>query len=227
MLSAVEKGTKKSALHIAAKFGFEALVEFFLNREANVDARDKLLKTPLMYACEYGKTNIANMLLKRNASFLDQDNCGRTAMHYAVYSGRSELLTLLTATDTALIHISDHAKRTPLHHAVFMESNQRLIVQKLLNMGADVNCLDSDKRTPLHHAAEANISWAVDILVKRGALTHLKDGLTKKTPIELAANDNIRELIIAYSSPEFMPNGEEIDEIQKKRYRDVLVNKKG
>ena len=44
-------------------------------------------------------------------------------MHYAVHSGRSELLTLLTATDTAIVHIADHAKRTPLHHAVFMELN--------------------------------------------------------------------------------------------------------
>lgn len=148
-------------------------------------------------------------------------------MHYAVYSGRSEILALLTAGDTALVHISDHAKRTPLHHAVFMETNQKLIVQKLLNYGADVNCLDSDKRTPLHHAAEANICWAVDILVQRGALTHLKDGLAKKTPIELAADDHIRELIIAYSSPEFMPNSQEITELEAKRYRDVLVNKKG
>lgn len=71
VLKAVEKGSKKSALHIAAKFGFEALIEFFLNREANVDARDKLLKTPLMYACEYGKSQIVNMLLKRGASILD------------------------------------------------------------------------------------------------------------------------------------------------------------
>ena len=158
---------------------------------------------------------------------MSQDNCGRTAMHYAVYSGRSEILALLTSTDTALVHMSDHARRTPLHHAVFMETNQKLIVTKLLNYGADVNCLDCDKRTPLHHAAEANIAWAVDILVKRGGLTHLKDGLAHKTPIELAANDHIRELIIAYSSPEFMPTSEEIDEIEQKRYRDVLVNKKG
>ena len=108
-----------------------------------------------------------------------------------------------------------------------MECNQKLTVVSLLNKGADVNCLDCDKRTPLHHAAEANIQWAVDILVKRGALTHLKDGLLKKTPMELAANDTIRELIIVNTSPEFQPSNDEIDDLENKRYRDVLVNKAG
>lgn len=56
VLKAVEKGSKKSCLHIAAKFGLDTMIEFCLNRGVAVDARDKLLKTPLMYACEYGKT---------------------------------------------------------------------------------------------------------------------------------------------------------------------------
>ena len=123
MLGAVEKTTKKSPLHIAAKFGFETLVEFFLNKEANVDARDKLLKTPLHYACEHGKTNIVNTLIKAGANTLDQDNCGRTALHYAIYSGHAEIMIALTSEDTTIVHMSDHAKRTPLHHAVFMEAN--------------------------------------------------------------------------------------------------------
>ena len=87
VLSAVQKATKKSPLHIACKHGHEQLVEFFFNKDASVDARDKLLKTPLHYACECGHWPIVNMLLKKNANMYDQDNCGRTAMHYAVYSG--------------------------------------------------------------------------------------------------------------------------------------------
>lgn len=158
---------------------------------------------------------------------MEQDNCGRTAMHYGVNSGRSEILSLLTSINTDLVHIKDHANRTPLHHAVFMKANQVLIVSKLLDFGADVNCTDCDNRTPLHHAAEAGISWPIEILVKRGAFTHLKDRMAQRTPIELAANDKIREKIIVYSSPEFMPTGAEIDEIEKKRYRDVMNSYKG
>lgn len=63
VLAAVEKTSKKSALHFASKFGFEKLVEFFINKGANLDARDKLLKTPLHYACEFGQTKVVDILL--------------------------------------------------------------------------------------------------------------------------------------------------------------------
>jgi ankyrin repeat protein len=80
-----------------------------------------------------------------------------------------------------------------------MEANVKLMVQKILSYGADVNALDADMRTPLHHAAEANKASIIGILIEKGAHTSLKDGLCKKTPMELAANDHIRELIIGYS----------------------------
>ena len=47
-----------------------------------------------------------------------------------------------TFVAVALVAVAQlaHAGNVMLHHAVFMESNQRLIVTKLLNYGADVNC---------------------------------------------------------------------------------------
>jgi hypothetical protein len=96
-----------------------------------------------------------------------------------------------------------------------------------LGLGSDINALDIDKRTPLHHAAEAGIVWAVKLLVKRGANLNLKDGLTHNEPWKLAANDTVREIICACLKPEFMPTVEELEFLENKRYRDVLVNKKG
>lgn len=54
LMNAVESKSKRSPLHIAAKCGHLYLVEQFLNKGANHEARDKLLKTPLHYACENG-----------------------------------------------------------------------------------------------------------------------------------------------------------------------------
>ena len=122
--------------------------------------------------------------------------------------------------------MKDHAGRTPLHHAVFMENNSVLMASKLMDFGADVNALDTDKRTPLHHAAEANKSRIIPILIKRGAHTNLKDSIFKKTPLELAPNDHIKELIIAYSQPKFMPSEREILS-QGKKNVDYKVNKRG
>jgi|TARA_B110000285_G_C15026311_1_gene564342 ankyrin repeat protein len=58
-----------------------------LDRNANIEARDKLLKTSLHYACEGGHALVVKELMERGADVFDRDNCGRTAMHYAVYSG--------------------------------------------------------------------------------------------------------------------------------------------
>jgi len=76
---------------------------------------------------------------------------------------------------------------------------------KLLNLGADVNALDLDRRTPLHHAAEAGKARLIPLLVQRGATTGTKDSLKGMTPIELACNDHIKELIIVHSSPNYIP----------------------
>ena len=128
VLNSVDQKTKKSPLHIAAKYGYQLIVKFFLDRNANVEARDKLLKTSLHYACEGGHALVVKELMERGADVFDRDNCGRTAMHYAVYSGQTDIVTRLTKQSTDIIHLKDHAGRTPLHHAVFMEANQvRLI----------------------------------------------------------------------------------------------------
>lgn len=99
------------------------------------------------------------------------------------------------------MHITDHGGRTPLHHAVFMEANQVRLIAQLLDYGANVNCQDCDGKTPLHHAAESNKPRVIPILVKNGAHTSLKENISRKTPLDLAATDQIKELIIAYTSP--------------------------
>jgi hypothetical protein len=48
-----------------------------------------------------------------------------------------------------------------------------------------------------------------------------------KTPLELAANDHIKELMIAYCSPQYMPDEDSLNKDAAKKFRDTMVNKKG
>ena len=123
VLRSVDQKSKRSPLHIAAKNGYMHLIDLFLNKRADVEARDKLLKTPLHYACENGHALVVKKLMENGADPFEKDNCGRTALHYAVYSGQTDVVALLTMSNEGIVHIKDHAGRTPLHHAVFMESN--------------------------------------------------------------------------------------------------------
>lgn len=165
VISSVEQKSKRSPLHIATKHGHLHLVEFLLNKGANIEARDKLLKTPLHYACENGHALVVKMLMDNNADPFEKDNCGRSTLHYAVYSGNTDIVDLLAQHSTEIVHQKDHAGRTPLHHAVFMEANQVLMISKLLDYGSDINSLDSDRRTPLHHAAEGNKPRVIPVLI--------------------------------------------------------------
>jgi ankyrin repeat protein len=50
VLDAVEKTSKKTALHFASEEGHALMVSFLLNKGARVDSRDKLLRIPLHLA---------------------------------------------------------------------------------------------------------------------------------------------------------------------------------
>ena len=127
-------------------------------------------------------------------------------MHYACCSNCVEQLTLLCEHGPDLVHIKDHAGRTALHYVTFNSIPRQVeMALKLLNFGADVNALDNDRRTPLHHAAESSKARIIPLLVQRGASTGTKDTFKGKTPLELAANDHIKELIIVHSNPTYIP----------------------
>lgn len=78
-----------------------------------------------------------------------------------------------------------------------------------------MNALDNDKRTALHHAAEAGKAKAIEILVQNGAHTNIRDTLMKKTPIELACNNKIRQRILQ-SVPGYQPPSKEEPTLQAK-----------
>ena len=50
------------------------------------------------------------------------------------------------------------------------------------------------------------------VLVQMGASTGTKDNINGgKTPLELAANDHIKELIIVHSAPPYIPKKEDLE----------------
>jgi ankyrin repeat protein len=180
-------------------------VAYLIGKGAAVDARDRLLKTPLHMACAAGHTAVTKILLENNADAFEKDSSGRTALHYAACSSAPEQLILL-GNDPDLIHMKDHAGRTALHYAVFNESQSSVkMVSQLLHLGADVNSLDNDRRTALHHAAEEGKDKVIPVLLQAGASTGTRDAFTRKTAFELAKNDRTRELMIVYSAPPYLP----------------------
>lgn len=68
----------------------------------------------------------------------------------------------------------------------------------MLELKADVNAVDEERKTALHHAAESAKMRIIPILVQNGASLVVRDRTNKKTPIQAAANEKVRELILLY-----------------------------
>ena len=86
---------------------------------ADVNERDGVTMTPLMWAAHRGKADISELLLQQPGINIDcSDEDGRTAMHHACLFGRLEVLRmLLAARSQGSVNQLDKGGDTPLMSA--------------------------------------------------------------------------------------------------------------
>ena len=102
-LDLVDKRWSCSALQCASQEGHEHAVKALLDgkyegKGANVDVRDGLGETPLMWACGERLEAVARMLLSRGANVAARNVSGRTALSYAYTDSMKALLKAHGAT---------------------------------------------------------------------------------------------------------------------------------
>ena len=89
-----------------------------LAAKANVNAKDKYGKGPLMWAAAAGNEKLAQLLCKHGADLHATDRLGRTPLHYAVHPRGSDSVVGLLLEHGADPHAVDGEGRTPLTMAV-------------------------------------------------------------------------------------------------------------
>jgi ankyrin repeat protein len=109
---------------------------------------------------------------------------------------------LLLSTKPELVNDLDHKRRSPLHYGVWNSSaNQVDLLRTLLDFNSNPNAIDDDQRTPVHDASEGGRTRAIPILLQRGGLQSMATKDRKgRLPLDLAANDRTREILIVYSA---------------------------
>ena len=139
-----------TGLHMAVRAQLEAATSALLQQGFDVNARDRLGRTPLIVAAQHGGEAIVELLLKYGSSLdlrtddfddsdsLDPDSVhpGSTALHFASRNGFVGIVRTLLAHG-ATVDSKDAKDATPLHHAII--NDQTEVVRVLINANADLS----------------------------------------------------------------------------------------
>jgi len=159
---------KTTALHAAANSGKKDIVEFLVNKGANVDARDSFGLAPLYYAALHNYEDIV-ILLDKGTEINAKDKKGYTLLYYAMWDegdkGKDTIKLLISKG--ANVKEKDPDGFTLLNWAIWL--GYKDIVELLINNGADVNAKDKDGITPYYWAAAEGRKDLVELLIAKGA----------------------------------------------------------
>ena len=156
----------RTPLMVVAGKGNLLLINFLLEKGANIDQQDKQGMSPLMYATRNGENKAVALLVEKGASLDLTNKAHFTALYWAIHKSHPEIAAYLIAHNAA-VDIPDTNGDTPLMETAKHELPK--IAQLLLSKGANVNAQNLQGKTALLFAASTENSKLVKILLDGGA----------------------------------------------------------
>ena len=189
-LVAVRDDLDRSPLHEAALIGSTSVVEFLLERKAEVDARDFSRSTPLLLAAGAGQKGVVELLLAHQADVNARSKQDTTALIAAALRGHTNVLQLLL-DQRADLALADNLGFTALHWAAM--NGHTAAAKLLLARQAPFDGPDRRGNTPLHIAASrGRKDICVALLEAKAELNgRNKEGFT---PLKLALRSEQKEV---------------------------------
>ncbi len=194
----------KLPLHAAALSGHCPIIKLFIERGADVNARDANGETPLQSAALNCQTPAAALLIAAGADV--NAGSGQTPICLAAAGGGLELVKFLVVKGASIPTTGS----TPLHFAaggsylsqLDAEKRRKALVKFFVNKGLDVNGKDLDGATPLHWAAKHAGKDVVALLIEEGAQVNIADkgGRTPLFHAVTFGNKNSAEVLIAHGA---------------------------
>ena len=159
-----EDAMNRIPLHYARTAEFVRLLVDF---GADVNKRDVLGQTPLLFHCQQGNREVASALIKLQSSGINScDHMRKTVVHMCT---ASRILDILQDIKHLPVNDVDINRQTALHFTVM--NGDLNSMQQLLNMGADLNIRDKNNLCPLHLASDVR---CFELLVQNKADTTMR-----------------------------------------------------
>ncbi|WP_353283576.1 ankyrin repeat domain-containing protein [Wolbachia endosymbiont (group A) of Pogonocherus hispidulus] len=140
-----------------------------INRNANVNARDKYSWTPLHWAAFKDRLEVAEFLVKKGAdvNVASENLYGSRPIHIAVENNNKNIIEFLLSKGVD-VNDTDKQGYTPLHYAAWRGRSE--VASLLFDKGANINAADTSTsgKKPIHVAAENNSKSVIEFLLSKG-----------------------------------------------------------
>ncbi len=201
LTASAEGGVLESQLREAAERGNAAQVKTLLDQGANIEARDKQGRTPLLLATHGNRIEAAAVLIEAGADVNAKDSIDDSPYLYAGARGLNQILQL-TLSHGADLKSTNRYGGTALIPAA--ERGHVETVRTLIEAGVDVNHINRLHWTALMEAIVLSDGGArhveiVALLVKAGADVNIadKDGVTPLAHARQRGYTAIEKILLA------------------------------
>ena len=176
-----------SLLHLAAETEDLELIDFCLDRELNINAKNKTGERPLHVAVSAGSVGAVRRLVKAGANpstwFISGDE-KYNLLHIAIGFRNNEVIKAVLESPLLEINaVTGYGKKSALHFAAEMGNSRAIGL--LAAKRADLNIRDKNGDTPLHLAIRSGSLKAARALIEAGA------------DLSLANNEGVQPLMLA------------------------------
>ncbi|KAL8792738.1 MAG: hypothetical protein Q9195_004625 [Heterodermia aff. obscurata] len=159
-----------SALQKASAAGHESVVKILLINGAHVDHEGRNRDTALRLASKSGHVSVARLLIENGADVrLEIYRKNDNPIGDAAKNGHDAVVQMLLCHDFDVNQFIG----TALQKASAYGHNS--IMQRLLDLGADVNAQDEYGRSPIHDAYSRGHESSIQILLDHGADVNIRD----------------------------------------------------
>lgn len=186
---------EQTLMHTAAIDGNQGLVSMLLKHGAEINFRDKELKTPVFYSRD---RKTLDFLLEKGADPNMQDLEQRTALHHFVINRNYDLAAGILDF-SANPNVVDKQKMTPILYPTILA-----IRKLLLKYGADPSVKMPNGNTLLHVSVQKAKEDAIATLLSHKADVNAVDK-NGKAPLYYAKTNKIRKMLLKHGAN---PNAE-------------------
>ena len=203
-------------LGLAAWRGFEAMVDLFLDRGAQLPDDPDGLESLTVFSAAHGLSRLFGILVERGVDLSMRNDGGGTLLHSASAGGSGEVVALLIQEGLE-IEGRDRYGWTPLHYAAETGFNE--VARVLISRGASSETRTLAGDTPYNVAVRSDNQATAQFLAERGAITDpasfpiLRGPYFQEDPpgpeVTLFAPDIVSSNRFEHGSVTFTPDGTE------------------